>query len=98
MQNYQPQQVAIRIGFEEMPDGRFYVTSPDLTGFNAVIEPDEDFMEVLRDQIRFAIENYLGTEIAELRKAIAPVSYRAGLVGIPLSDQKRPEILVAAVG
>lgn len=97
MQNYQPDQIAIRMNFQEMPDGRTYVTSPDLMGFHAVIEPEEDFMEAMDGTLRAFIAQYLGTETVTLRGTQAPVSYRASRVGISLSDHRRPEILVAEV-
>ena len=66
MRNYPSQQIAIRITFEEMADGRTYVTSPDLTGFHAVIDAEQDPMDALREPMRSFLSHYLDTEIAEI--------------------------------
>lgn len=97
MKNYQPQQIAIRIEFQELPDGRLYVTSPDLMGFNTAIDPDEAPMDALREPLRLFLSHYLGAEISSIAAAMEPVSYRAHSVGIPLSDHKKPGLLLAAV-
>lgn len=97
MQNNQPQQIAIRMNFQEMPDGRTYVTSPDLRGFNTVIDADEASMDALLGPLRLFLSHYLDAEIADISVAMEPVSYRARMVGIPLSDHRKPGLLVAAV-
>ena len=97
MQNYPSHQIAIHITFEEMSDGRTYVTSPDLTGFHAVIDSDETPTDALREPLRLFLSHYLDAEIADIRAAMEPVSYRAHKVGIPLSDHEKPSLLWAAV-
>ena len=97
MKNYPSQQIAVRLTFEEMADGRTYVTSPDLTGFHAMIDPGQKPMDALRDPLRFFLSHYLDTEIADIDSAIEPVSYRANKVGISLTDHQRPSLLLAAV-
>ncbi len=97
MQNYPSHQIAVRIAFEELADGRIYVTSPDLTGFHAVIDSDEAPVDALREPLRVFLSHYLDAEIADIGAAMGPVSYRAHKVGIPLSDHERPGLLLAAV-
>ena len=97
MQNFPSQQIAIRISFEEMADGRTYVTSPDLGGFHVVIDAEDDPIASLREPLRLFLSHYLDAEIADIGAAMEPVSYRAHKVGIPLSDHQRPGLLLAAV-
>ena len=97
LRNYPPRRIAIRLSFEEMPDGRAYVTSPDLTGFHAMVDVDEDPTAALLEPLRLFLSQYLGAEIADIGPGMAPVSYRAHMVGIPLTDHKRPDLLWAAV-
>ena len=98
MRNHPTQQIAIRVDFEELADHRTYVTSPDLPGFHVVIGSDEDPMDALRGPLRLFLSHYLDTEIAKIEAAMAPVSYRAQTVGIPLSDHQKPGLLLAAIG
>ena len=95
--NYLPQQIAIRLNFQELPDGRLYVTSPDLMGFNTAIDSDEDSADALREPLRIFLSSYLGADIADIVPAMEPVSYRAHRIGIPLSDHRKPSLLLAAV-
>lgn len=98
MQNYPSRQIAIRVNFEELADRRTYVTSPDLPGFHVVIGSDEDPMDALREPLRLFLSHYLDAEIADIGAAMAPVSYRAHTVGLPLPDHQKPSLLLAAVG
>ena len=66
-QNYPAHQIAIRMDFQDMTDGRVYVTSPDLAGFHALIDRDEDFMEALSEPLRVFIGKYLNAEVTDLR-------------------------------
>ena len=95
--NYPPQQIAIRMHFEELAGGRTYVTSPDLTGFHVVIEADQEPMDALREPLRVFLSHYLDAEIADIGAAIGPIGYRAHKVGIPLSEHEKPDLLLAAV-
>ena len=97
MQNYPAQQIAIRLEFRELPDGRLYVTSPDLFGFNTAVDPDEEPMDALRAPLSLFLSHYLGAEISSIDAAMEPVSYRAHSIGLPLSDHKKPGLLLAAV-
>ena len=97
MRNYRPQHIAIRLSFEEMADGRTYVTSPDLTGFHAMIDAGDDPTAALREPLRVFLSHYLDAEIADIGSAMEPVSYRAHKIGIPLTDHQRPGLLWAAV-
>ena len=98
MRNHPIQQIAIRVDFEELADHRTYVTSPDLPGFHVVIGSDEDPMDALREPLRLFLSRYLDAEIADIGAAMAPVSYRAHTVGLPLTDHQKPGLLLAAVG
>ena len=98
MRNHPIQQIAIRVDFEELADSRTYVTSPDLPGFHVVIGSDEDLIDSLREPLRLFLSHYLDAEIDRIEAAMAPVSYRAQTVGIPLSDHQKPGLLLAAVG
>ena len=97
MRNYPPQHIAIRLQFQDMQDGRLYVTSPDLPGFNTAIDADEEAAEALREPLRIFLSHYLGAEIANIAPAMGPVSYRAQSVGIPLPEHRKPDLLLAAV-
>ena len=97
MQNYPSQQIAIRMTFKETADGRTYVTSPDLPGFHLVIETDEDPMDALRNPLSLFLSHYLNAEITDISSAMPPVSYRAQMVGVPLSDHRQPGLFLAAV-
>ena len=98
MRNHPSQQIAIRVDFEELADRRTYVTSPDLPGFHVVIGSEEDPMDALREPLRLFLSRYLDAEIADIGAAMAPVSYRAHSVGLPLPDHQKPGLLLAAVG
>lgn len=97
MRNYHPQHIAIRLEFQDLRDGRLYVTSPDLPGFNTAIGSDDEPMDVLREPLRVFLTHYLGTEVSDIASAMEPVSYRAHSVGISLSDHRKPGLLLAAV-
>ncbi len=98
MRNYPSQQIAIRMTFEDIGDGRTYVTSPDLRGFHAVIESDDDPTQALQEPLRLFLSHYLDADIAGIGVAETPVSHRARAVGIPLAEHQRPELLFAEVG
>ena len=71
MRNHPSQQIAIRMTFEDMGDGRTYVTSPDLRGFHAVIDGDDDPTQALQEPLRLFLSHYLDTDIAVL--VLAPL-------------------------
>ena len=98
LRNHSLQHIAIRLEFKDLQDGRLYVSSPDLPRFNVAIGADEELIDALQGPLRLFLSQYLGgMEIHEIASAMEPVSYRAQAVGIPLSDHRKPDLLLAAV-
>lgn len=97
MRNHVPEQIAVRISFDDIGDGRTYVTSPDLHGFHVVVQSDEDLTQAVVEPLRAFLRQYLGADIAGIGAADAPVGYRARSVGLELTEHKRPSLLFAEI-
>lgn len=97
MRNVRSRQIAVRLEFKDIADRRTYVRSPDLPGFHAVIEADEEPIEALREPLRLFLSRYLAVDIFEIEAALAPAGYRAQSVGVPLTEHVKPGLMLAAV-
>lgn len=67
--------ISIELCGHDMEDGRTYVTSENLKGFQFILEKDEEPEAMLEALVPF-LKAYLRAEIAKVRPAISAHAYR----------------------
>ncbi|MCY4547167.1 MAG: hypothetical protein OXC28_02260 [Defluviicoccus sp.] len=90
-------EVAIHLEFQEMGDGRFYVTSPDLEGFHYIVDAEDNSVDEIGSVLKVLIGEYLDTEIAALRPAFTPKDHLIGRLGLPARRASQPTMMVATM-